>query len=68
MFFLKKKSEKERKEEIYSKFMKNKRISRSDLAFMRKIDWHPIDELNIKRKTNFSGMRLSKQFLRLKIL
>lgn len=31
--------------------MKNKKISRRDLRFMRKNDWHPIDELDLKPKT-----------------
>lgn len=28
--------------------MKNKKISRRDLKFMRESDWHPIDELDLK--------------------
>ncbi len=51
MFFLRKKSKKERKEEIYTKFVENKRISRRDLKFMKENDWHPIDELDLKPKT-----------------
>lgn len=51
MLFLRKKSKKERKEEIYTKFMENKKISKRDLRFMREIDWHPIDELELDPKT-----------------
>lgn len=51
MFFFKKKSDEERKQEIYKKFMENKKISGADIKFMKKNDWHPIDELNVSPET-----------------
>ncbi len=50
MLFFKKKSVDDRKKEIYQKFMENKKISRADIRFMKEMDWHPIDELNLKPK------------------
>lgn len=31
--------------------MENKKISGADIRFMKKNDWHPIDELNVSPET-----------------
>lgn len=38
------------KKEIFETYLKTKKISDEDWAFCEKIDWHPVDELPLKKE------------------
>jgi hypothetical protein len=42
--------EETRKKLIFEKYMKSEEISDEDWSFCEKIDWHPVDELPIKKE------------------
>ena len=39
-----------RKKDILETYMKTKKVSSEDLAFCEEIDWHPVDELPLKKE------------------
>ncbi|MEA3514676.1 MAG: hypothetical protein U9R34_04320 [Nanoarchaeota archaeon] len=42
--------EKLMKREIFDKYIKTKKISKEDERFCEEIDWHPVDELPLKKE------------------
>ncbi len=45
---IRKQAEKQRKFEILEKYMVTREVSDKDWEWMEKIDWHPVDELELK--------------------
>jgi hypothetical protein len=39
-----------KKKEIFEKYAKKQKINEKEYDFMEKIDWHPVDELPIKKE------------------
>jgi hypothetical protein len=39
-----------KKKEIFEKYVKQQKITKEEQEFMENIDWHPVDELPIKKE------------------
>ena len=50
-----------RKKIIFEKYMNTKEVSSEDLEFCNGIDWHPVDELPLKKSFINRMKRVSKQ-------
>jgi hypothetical protein len=49
-----------KKKEIFEKYAKSQKITKEEQEFMEKIDWHPVDELPIKKEYAEKLLKKSK--------
>lgn len=55
-----------KKKELFEKYVKKQKINDEEYLFMENIDWHPVDELKIKKEV-IDELRKSKKLSSKKI-